>query len=98
MTQNRRTGKSDGAAPLGNQETVLRVSLGAGLVAVLVAQSFLDVAHCFNALGVRLPLPEHDKSLTADAAVGFSVSVGAFAENLHLSTSLIMAEVSQPRR
>jgi hypothetical protein len=98
MAQNRGAGEGEGSVPLGNQEAACRVSLGAGLVAMLVAQSFLNLAHCFDALGVRLPLPEQDKSLTADTAVGFSVSIGAFAEDLHLSTSLIMAEVSQPRR
>lgn len=49
----------------------------------MAPKRLLDLVKRGHALGARLPLPKHDKTLTTDAAVRFSVAVGALAENLH---------------
>jgi hypothetical protein len=40
-----------------------------------------------KALRARLPVPEHDEPLSANAAVSFSISFGCFTKYLHLRTS-----------
>jgi len=76
-------GVGDGAVPLGNEEAGGGMGLGASGGAVMAEEDFLDFAKCFCAIHVRLALPEHDESLSADAALGFGVCIGAFAQNLH---------------
>jgi hypothetical protein len=51
---------------------------------VVADQHFLNFTEGLSALHARLPLPEHDESLTAHTALGFGVSACAFAQNLHL--------------
>jgi hypothetical protein len=53
------------------------------MLTMVSEQCFLNLVHGFPAFGPGLTLPEHDKSLAADGAVAFGVSIGAFAQNLH---------------
>ena len=48
------------------------------------AKYFLNLVQCHNTLDARLPIPEHDKTLSAYAAVGLGISVCFLAEYLHL--------------
>jgi hypothetical protein len=59
------------------------VSVRAGIVAVLVAQSLLDFEQDFLAFRSRLPIPEHHKSLAANAAAGFGIVFSGSAKDLH---------------
>jgi hypothetical protein len=53
----------------------------------MAAKRFLNLVESGNALVARLPIPEHDKTLTANTAVGFRISVCGLAEYLHVITS-----------
>jgi hypothetical protein len=50
---------------------------------VVPTQRFLNLVQGGNTLTARLPIPEHDETQAADAAVSFSVSFGRLAEYLH---------------
>ena len=47
------------------------------------AKHFLNLVQSGNAFSARLPIPEHDKALSANAAVGLGVSICFLAEYLH---------------
>ena len=47
------------------------------------AKHFLNLVQSGNAFSARLPIPEHDKALSANAAVCLGVSVCFLAEYLH---------------
>ena len=49
----------------------------------MAPKCLLDLMKRFNALDARLPLPKHDKTLTTDATMCFSVAIRALAKNLH---------------
>ena len=71
--------------------------LGALRIAVMTAKRLLNLVDRCEPLSVRLPIPEHDKTLPAHTAMGFRVSICAFAYYLHLD--LMCAEgKSQARR
>src|SRR5208283_2608490 len=57
---------------------------GAGLVAMLTAQRFIDLAQRLGPFHLRLPLPEQHKSLPANAAMRFNTLFRALAQYLHL--------------
>ena len=63
------------------------MSLWTGSGAVMAAKRFVNFVQGGNALSARLSIPEHDETLPADTAVGFSVPVCGFAEYLHFGTS-----------
>jgi hypothetical protein len=50
---------------------------------MVLAKHLLNLMQCGNAFSARLPIPEHDKALSANAAVGFGVSICFLAEYLH---------------
>jgi hypothetical protein len=51
---------------------------------MVLAKHFLNLVQSGNAFSARLPIPEHDKTLSANAAVGLGVSICFLAEYLHL--------------
>ena len=53
----------------------------------MTAESFLNLVQGGNSLIARLPVPEHDEALPANAAVGLSISYCGLAEYLHIDTS-----------
>jgi hypothetical protein len=57
--------------------------LGALRIAVMAAKRLLNFVDRGNALSVRLPIPEHDKTLATNATIGFCVSVCSLAKYLH---------------
>ena len=57
--------------------------LGALRIAVLTAKRLLNFVNGGNAFSVRLPIPEHDKTLATNATVSFCVSICSFAKYLH---------------
>jgi hypothetical protein len=86
-----------GTVPLWNQETAGWVSFDPFLIAVLMPQCVLDLPHRVDTFGARLPLPEKDKSLTADATASFCVSLGALAQDLHFLPAPGLLQTPQPR-
>lgn len=66
-----------------NRKALPRVCLGPSRIAMMFAQCFLNFVQCCHALFARLPVPEHDKALSADTTMGFSVALRALAEYLH---------------
>jgi len=56
---------------------------GAQRGAMVLAKHLLNLVQCGNAFSARLPIPEHDKALSANAAVGLGVSICFLAEYLH---------------
>jgi hypothetical protein len=54
------------------------------LVTVLMTKGHLDFLNRFDPLGARLAFPKHHEALSADTAMGLSVSNCAFAEHLHI--------------
>jgi hypothetical protein len=58
--------------------------LSTGTGTVVAAKRLVDFVQGGNPLTARLPIPKHDKTLTAYAAMGFCVSVCSFAEYLHV--------------
>jgi hypothetical protein len=50
---------------------------------MMPAKHFLNIMESRNAFSARLPIPEHDKTLSAHTAVGFGVSICFLAEYLH---------------
>jgi hypothetical protein len=50
---------------------------------VMATKRLLNFVDRGNALGARLAIPEHDKTLSTNAAAGLCVSIGALAQNLH---------------
>ncbi|MGO9444849.1 MAG: hypothetical protein ACLPXB_08740, partial [Thiobacillaceae bacterium] len=57
--------------------------LGALRIAVMTAKRFLNFVDRGKPLSVRLPIPEHDKTLATNATIGFCVSVCSLAKYLH---------------
>jgi len=72
-----------GRAPLWNQKTVLRVCLRTCCIPVMVAEDLLNLVQSGDAFHARLPIPEHNKTLSAHAAMSLGVPNCAFAEHLH---------------
>jgi len=54
---------------------------------MVAAKNRLNFVQDGEPLSARLPIPEHDKALTAHTATALGVSVCALAENLHRPTS-----------
>lgn len=50
----------------------------------MLAKHLLSLVQRGNAFNTRLPIPEHDKTLSANAAVGLGVSICFLAEHLHV--------------
>ena len=50
---------------------------------MMPAKYFLNLVQSRNAFRRRLSIPEHDKTLSAHTAAGFSVSMCLLAKNLH---------------
>jgi len=73
--------------PVRDRKTSNRVSFRTGSGAVMAAKRFLNFLKGRDALIARLPVPEHDEALSANAAVRFSVPLRGLAEYLHVSTS-----------
>lgn len=82
------------AAPLWNREAVPGVSLGAWRVAVMVAKHLLNFVQGRGSFAARLPVPEHDKTLSTHTAMGFRIPIRALAEYLHLD---LMCAWGDPR-
>jgi hypothetical protein len=74
-----------GTAPFRNQKAATRMRFGSLVAAMLTAKRGLNLADGFDPLGARLPFPKHYESLSAHAAVHFSVAIRTFAEHLHFS-------------
>jgi hypothetical protein len=68
-----------------NQEATIWMRFRAFVATVLTAQRGLNLTDGVNSLVARLALPEHQESLTAHAAMHFSVAARAFAKDLHKS-------------
>jgi hypothetical protein len=60
---------------------------------MVAAQNLLNLVQSRKALGSRLPIPEHDKALSAYAAMGLGVPICFLAEYLHVD--LIRAPASE---
>ena len=87
MAEHGRGGVGDGTVPLRNQKAAARVRFRTGVIAVMLPQGLLNLMDGLSALGARLALPEHDKSLATHAALNLGVSFCALAKYLHLVTS-----------
>jgi hypothetical protein len=57
------------------------------LVAVLLAQGFLNFVEGNASFRRGLAFPKHHESLPANSAMGFGISAGALAQNLHIPAS-----------
>jgi hypothetical protein len=64
------------------------MSLSTGTGTVVAAKRLVNFVQSGNPLTARLPIPKHDKTLTAYAAMGFRISVCSFAEYLHVLIDL----------
>jgi hypothetical protein len=75
------------AAPLWSEESALRVRRSSVISAMLPPKRFLNLTYDSCPLPQRLPIPEQNKSLAANAATEFRISVRALAKDLHCSSS-----------
>lgn len=78
-----RAGKVALSVPFGDRETIFCMRFRTADITVMAAESHLELMQHYKAIGARLPIPKQDESLTADAAVGFSVPFCLLAKYLH---------------
>ncbi len=72
------------AAGLRRQKPARWMSLRSGSRTMLPPQRLLDFVQHLHAFGVRLPFPEHQKTLTANTTVKLSIPVSLSAQHLHV--------------
>jgi hypothetical protein len=72
------------------------MSLGACLVPVMTAKNLLNLMQGLMALGARLPLPEENKALSANATLNLGIPARGLAKNLHFK-SLFSPGSSRPQ-
>ena len=51
---------------------------------MMPAQHHLNLVQSFNPLRTALPIPKHDETLSAHAAMGFCIPICLLAEYLHV--------------
>lgn len=61
----------------------MRMRLRLSSIPVVVAEDLLNLMQGSDAFRARLPIPEHDKTLSAHAAVSLGVPICLFAKHLH---------------
>jgi hypothetical protein len=74
------------------------MSLGTRSCAVVAAKRFLNLVQCGGTLCPRLPIPEHDKSQTTNAAESLGISFCGLAEYLHRESSREKDGRTSPRK
>jgi len=95
MPNHRSAGESDRTTQLRDHEAVLRMSLRTSLIPVVTAKHLLNLMQRLMALVARLPLPEENEALSADATFDLGIAVRALAKNLHFKP-LVLPGSSRP--
>ncbi len=84
MAENRGARKSGGAVPVGDDEAMLGMGVGAGKLMVMAAERSGNLAQGDGALPAGLALPVESESLATYGAAEVRGINSAFAQNLHV--------------